>query len=1086
MNQITKFKAIFFLSTIVLFTSLAAAGNTPLWMRYPAISPDGETIAFSYKGDLYTVPAKGGAASILTVHTAYDYKPIWAPDGKTIAFASNRFGNFDVFVIPANGGKATRLTTHSGNETPNSFTPDGKQVLFSANIQDHHKNAQFPESNFTELYTVPITGGRPHQVLSTPAPDAKYHKDGKKILYRDAKGYEDHWRKHHTSAVTRDIYEYDSTTGKHTRLSHYKGEDLSPVYAPDGKGIYYLTEQFGTFNACKLDFADPKKITRVTFHEKHPVRFLTVSNSGMLCYGFHGEIYTLEPGGKPVKLPVRVEMDRKENPVKFMSLTSGVTEMDVSPDGKEVVFIIRGEVFVTSVDYATTKRITNTPEQERSVSFSPDGKSIIYASERNGTWNIYMTLRERNDETHFARSTLLKEVPVLETSKETFQPRFSPDGKEVAFLEERTTLKVLDLKTRKERTILDGKHNFSYADGDQWFRWSPDGKWFLVTYMASTRVIPEIGLVDAQGNQKIVNLTKSGYEDRIAKWMMKGEVMIWASERNGMRTHGGGLAQSDVYGMFFTREAYDRFMLNKEEYEALKEKEKKEKEEKEKKDKDKKKKTPDKTPEVKPIKIDLDGIEDRKVRLTIHSSVLADAVLSPDGEKLFYLSRFEEGYDLWVHKLKEKETKLVVKLKGERGTLQMDKEGKNLFVFSRGKMIKIATSDFKQKGISYSADFTLDKEAERRYFFQHIWSQVLKKFYVEDLHGTDWAFLKKEYEPFLPFIDNNYDFAEMLSEMLGELNASHTGARHRPKITGGDETASLGLFFDHGYTGKGLKVAEVLEKGPFRKAGSRVKEGVIMEKINDVEISPGMDYFALLNHKAGKPILVSLLDPLTKKRWEETVKPITNRRERELLYKRWVKGRKKDTERLSKGRLGYVHIQSMSSRSYRETFSEIFGENYDKEALIIDSRSNGGGNLVEMLTALLTGVQYTEMDMRGQDLGPEPIDRWMKPVVVIMGEDNYSDAHCFPCAIKDLGIGKLVGMPVAGTCTAVWWERLQDSSLIFGIPVMGIKNVKGQYLENLQVEPDYPVSNDPDVIVTGRDQQLEKAVEVLLEQLNSK
>jgi len=1086
MNQVTKYKTVFFLSMIVLLTMSASAGNTPLWMRYPAISPDGETIAFSYKGDLYTVPAKGGTASILTVHTAYDFKPTWAPDGKMIAFASNRFGHFDVFVIPAKGGKALRLTTHSGNEYPNCFTPDGKEVLFSANIQDDYKNAQFPDNTFSELYSVPVTGGRPKQVLSTPALDAKYDKEGKKILYRDVKGYESHWRKHHTSAVTRDIYEYDSATGKHTRLSPYKGEDLSPVYAPDGKGVYYLTEQFGTFNACKMEFANPEKITRVTFHEKHPVRFLTVSNNGTLCYGFHGEIYTLEPGGKPVKLPVHVEMDRKENPVEFMSLTSGVTEMDVAPDGKEVVFVIRGEVFVTSVDYGTTKRITDTPEQERSVSFSPDGTSILYASERNGTWNIYMTQRVNKDETHFARATLLKEIPVLETSVDTFQPLFSPDGKEIAFLEERTILKVIDLKTREIRTILDGKQNYSYADGDQWFQWSPDGKWFLVTYMANKRMIPEIGLVAAQENQKIVNLTKSGYDDNIAKWMMKGEMMIWASERNGMRTHGGSFAQKDIYGMFFTPEAYDRFMLDKEEYEALKEKEKKEKEEKEKidkekKDKDKKKKDP----ELKPIKIDLDGIEDRKVRLTLHSSELADAVLSPDGEKLFYLSRFEEGYDLWVHKLREKETKLVVKLKGERGTLKMDKEGKAIFVFSRGKMIKIDTSNFKQKGIGYSADFTLDKEAERRYFFEHVWSQVLKKFYVKDLHGTDWAFFQKAYEPFLPYIDNNYDFSEMLSEMLGELNASHTGARHRPEFPDKDETASLGLFFDYGYTGKGLKIAEVVEKGPFKKAGSRVKEGIVVEKINGVEILPGMDYFAILNHKAGKPLLVSLLDPGTNDRWEETVKPITPRDEEKLLYKRWVRGRKKDTERLSNGRLGYVHIQSMSSRSFRETFSEIFGENYDKEALIIDSRSNGGGNLVEMLTALLTGVQYTEMVMRGQDLGPEPIDRWTKPLVVIMGEDNYSDAHCLPCAIKDLGIGKLVGMPVAGTCTAVWWERLQDPSLIFGIPVMGIKNVKGQYLENLQVEPDYPVSNDPDIIVTGRDQQLEKAVEVLLEQLDN-
>jgi tricorn protease len=1083
-----KYKPGCFLLLIFLMTTLNAAENSRQWMRYPALSPDGETIAFSYKGDLYRVPAKGGTAAILTLHAAYDFKPVWAPDGKTIAFASNRFGNFDVFIIPAEGGKAKRLTTHSNNEYPNSFTPDGKKILFSASIQDNPKNIQFPDTLFTELYAVPVTGGRPEQILSTPAVDAKYDKDTKRILYQDAKGYESYWRKHHVSAVTRDIWEYDPSTGKHTKLSPYKGEDLSPVYSPDGKAIYYLTEQFGTFNACKMNLSNPGTVTQVTFHEKHPVRFLTISDKGTLCYGFHGDIYTLKEGNEPFKVPILIETDGKENPVEFMSLNSGVTEMDVSPDGKEVVFIIRGEVFATSVDYTTTKRITNTPEQERSVSFSPDGKSILYASERNGSWNIYMTQRVREDETHFARATLLKEIPVLETSDETFEPRFSPDGKEIAFLEERSTLKVINLKTREVRTVVDPTHLYSYADGDQWFQWSPDSKWLLVSYITPKQTIPEVGLVDARGKQNIVNLTESGYEDTNPKWMMKGKMMIWASERNGMHTHGGFHAQKDVYGLFFTQEAYDRFMLNKEEYEALKEKEKKEKEEKEKKDKDKDKKKKDleKEPEVEPVKIELDGIDERKVRLTINSSELSDAVLSPDGETLYYLSRFEEGYDLWINKLRENETKLVAKLKGRRSTLWLDKEGKNLFVFSDGKILKIDTSDYKQKSIGFSADFVLNREAERKYMFDHVWSQVLKKFYVKDLHGADWAYLKKEYSPFLPSIDNNYDFAEMLSEMLGELNASHTGARFRPEFPNGDSTARLGLFFDQSYTGSGLKVVEVIKRGPLDNAASKVKPGTVIEKIDGIEILPGMDYFGLLNHKAEKPVLLSLFDATSNIRWEETVKPVTDREEDELLYKRWVKGRADETEKLSGGRLGYVHIRSMSSQSYRKIFSEIFGKNYNKEALVIDSRSNGGGNLVEMLTALLTGVPYTEMVSRDQDLGPEPINRWVKPVVVIMGEDNYSDAHCFPCAIKSLGIGKLVGMPVAGTCTAVWWERMIDPEVIFGVPVMGIKNRDGKYLENLQLEPDYRVTNDPDVVVTGRDQQLEEAVKVMLEQLDSK
>jgi tricorn protease len=1089
-------KRLLVILTVVICLLTVAAGNigaaeNPLWLRYPAISPDGGAIVFCYKGDIFKVPAVGGQAQPLTSHAAYDLKPVWSPDGRFIAFASDRSGNFDIYILPIEGGEPTRLTFNSANEYPNSFTPDGKFILFSAAILDYPKNAQFPNGVLSELYKVPVESGsgRTVQVLSTPALEARYDKAGKHILYQDRKGVEDIWRKHHTSSVTRDIRLYDVDNQKHIKLSPFKGEDLSPVFSSDETSVYYLSEQFGTFNVCKLDPAKPGQVEPITHHETHPVRFLSISNQDTLCYSYHGEIYTKALDREPMKVLVQIAVDRKQNPVQFQTLTDGATEMALSPDGKEIAFVTRGEVFVASVEYGTTKRITNTPEQERSVSFSPDGRTLLYAGERNGSWNLYQTTISRKEEKHFSAATLLTKAPLLEIPEETFQPLYSPDGKEVAYLEERTILKVINLKTRAVRTILGKEYNYSYTDGDMWFQWSPDGQQFLVTYFGVKRWNTNVGLVDALGNKPVVNLTESGYFDRSPKWILEGKAMMWLSDREGMRSHGSWGSQRDVYAMFFDQAAFDRFQLTKEEFEAVKEKEKEEQE----KDKDQKKgKEKDEANEkgkndiAKPFIPNLEDREDRLVRWTVNSSDLSDMVLSPDGETLYYLSKFEGGHDLWMNKPREKETKLLVKLTGRGGSLQIDKEGKKLFLLSDGKILKVDTGEKKSTPIAFKAEFNLNREAEYRYLFEHIWRQVLKKFYAVDMDGVDWQFFKKAYAPFLAHIENNYDFSEMLSEMLGELNASHTGCFYRPQSPDGDETARLGAFYDETYTGNGLKILEIIDKSPLGKAPSLIKAGVIIEKIDGQLIEAGKDYDNRLNHKAGKPTLLSLYNPADGKRWEETIKPITFREENELLYRRWVKNRREETEKLSKGRIGYVHVRSMNDSSFRVAYAEILGRENNKDAMIVDTRFNGGGHLHEDLAKLLGGKKYFKVEPRGQDIGIEPRDQWCKPSVVLISEGNYSNAHGFPYVYKKLGLGKLVGMPVPGTMTSVWWERLQDQTLVFGIPMVGYKDEVGHYLENQQLDPDFVEDNEFSVLVTGRDQQLEKAVQVLLEILAKK
>lgn len=1091
-------KKLLILTSALLLAGSAFAENDPLWMRYPAISPDGQQIAFTYKGDIYTVPVNGGKATQLTTHPAHDTRPVWSPDGKQIAFASNRSGNFDVFLMDKDGGVPKQLTTHSANEYPETFS-DPTHILYSAYIQKEAKDSQFPISIFNQIYQVGTEGGRPVLYSSLAMQGPTLNKEGNKLLYYDLKGYEDNWRKHHQSSITRDIWLCTLGTDRsYKKITTFRGEDRNPVWAPDGASFYYLSEEKGSFNVFKNDLTG-KNGKQLTHFTTHPVRFLSASRNGELCFGYNGEIYTAKEGSEPQKVQIQIVSDKLESDLIHRLMANGATDIAISPNGKEVAFIVRGDVYVTSVEYETTRQITNTPQQERDLDFSPDGRSLVYSAEREATWGIYQSTLTRKEDKYFTYAEELKEEPLVVTGVTSFQPKYSPDGKEVAFLENRTTLRVINLKSKAVRTVLDGKYNYSYGDGDQYFEWSPDSKWFLTKYIGIggwNNV--DVALVKADGSGELTNLTESGYSDGNPKWVLDGKAMIWSSDRSGFRSHGSWGAEEDVYIMFFDAEAYDKFRLSKEEL-ALAEEAKKDGEKDKEKDKDKDKKENDKKKKdgkkedqkdekaekpVEPLKFDLENRKDRVMRLTVNSSFLGDAVLTPKGDKLYYCAAFESGYDLWEHNFKENTTKLLIKGVGG-GSMFADKKGENLFLISRGRLKKIDIKSSKAKDIAFKAEFSYRPAEERAYIFRHAWRQVQEKFYDPTLHGIDWEGYRTAYERFLPHINNNFDFQDMLSEMLGELNGSHTGARYYSASTT-PPTACLGAFYDNSYMGDGLKIEEIIAKGPLTKADTKIKAGCIIEKIDGKEIKSGMDYYPLLSGKAGKKVLLNVYNPATKKRFEEQVKPITYGAQSSLLYKRWVDQRREMVDKLSDGKVGYVHVEGMNSASFRVVYSELLGRCRNKEAVIVDTRNNGGGWLHDDLATLLSGKEYEQFAPRGQFIGSDPFNKWLKPSCVLVCENNYSNAHGFPYVYKTLGIGKLIGTPVAGTMTAVWWETQIDPTIVFGIPQVGVRDMQGKYLENQELQPDIEVYNSPESQLKGEDHQLEVAVKEMLKTISNK
>lgn len=1079
-------KILLALSIAHVGVALAATEERPLWMRYPAISPDGQYIAFTYRGDIYKVSTQGGAAVRLTSHSAYECYPVWSPDSKRIAFTSdrNRLGS-NIYIMDADGGGAKILTMHSGSEIPYSFTPDGEHILFKAHIQDPAMSTLYPSSAITELYSVPTSGGRPTLRLAIPSEYAVMSADGKRILYHDRKGTENEWRKKHVSSITRDIVEYDVVRKTFRYVINHAGEDRNPVYSIDDKGIYFLSERDGkTMNvySAQLDGSDVRQLTQM---QNEPVRFLSIDRQGTLCFGYAGEIYLLRPGQTAQRVQISITHDVDDTFQERISARSGMSHATVSPDGKLIAFVSRGEVFVTAVDYSTTKRITTTSAEEHGVTFGKDSRSLIYASVRDGYWDLYQAKIPRKDDPNMANATEIIETKLIpELQGEKAYPKISPNGQEVAFVHERERLVVYNLSTKQLRRIMpDGL--LQNGKGELRYEWSPDGKWFVLDYVARGHApYNDVGIVRADGKGELINLTNSGYTDHSPRWALDGQAIIYTTERYGMRNHASWGSMEDVMMIFLNRAAYERYQQSEEDRayaDGQSKVEDKEETSGDKGAKTKGKVKPASKPKApKETTLELDGLEDRRVRLTPNSSDLADAIVSPDGKKLYYLAAFEGKYDLWMYDLVKRTPKLINKLNAANVYFQNDATGKTIFILG-SKAQKLDPKNDGLKEISYNIDMRIDYAAERQAMFAEVEREQALRFYRKDMHGVDWASLTKYYRRYLPHISNNYDFAEMLSELLGELNVSHTGSGYRsPAARAQEPTAELGLFLDWSISQRGLYVEEIVAGGPFDRSTSKLRKGDVITSIDGVELGADTDFFPLLAGKADKPLIVTFRSASSGQEVSERVKPITSDALDKLLYRRWVRQRADMVERLSGGKLGYVHIPSMGDPSFREMYSEALGRYYGRKGIVIDIRNNGGGRLHEDIEVFFGGEQYLQQEIRGRDYCEMPSRRWNHASIMLVCENDYSNAHGTPWVYKHKKMGKVVGMPVPGTMTSVNWVTLQDPTLYFGIPAVGYRTAQGEYLENMQLEPDVLQPLDPIKALEGVDTQLERAVQILL------
>ncbi|MEM1402734.1 MAG: S41 family peptidase [Pseudomonadota bacterium] len=1071
----------FLLSLGLLCFSAAhvAAEDAGRWLREPTLSANGASIAFTYGGDIYRVNAEGGLATPLTITASIESNPSFSPDGRLIAYSSDRNGTLDVYLLNLETGKTSRLTFHEANDIVRGFSADGTSVLFESTRYNPPDYAADPHQAQPELYKVAVSGGTPTLITPVNALGAVEHADGGRFLYADEKGERFH-RKHDDSPFARDIWELNIETNNHRRLTTNPWNDHTPAWTTDGEGFYFISGRSGTLNVWRQSAMDDENTAeQISFHTVHPVRDLSVATDGSLVYGFDGEIYRRLGSGDSAEdtqpLPIALPLVDFGSDTAVAETDGAVSEFVVSPNNDEVAFILRGDVYVTSLDFGTTQRITATPSVEADLTFSPDGRSLIYTAERFEQWSIFESSLT-DEEDGFSRATRISEkrlidAPVVDgAAVAVTQPLVSPDGSQLAYLSGFSEIRVFDRERQRSVSVVSPDLNYARGTGEVSFSWSPDSAYLAVTVQPDGRLFfNNIALVPADGSSAPVDLSRSGYLDTHPEWHGSGDLILWSTSRHGLRDHGGYDSLMDVYAQFLNQAAYDRFRRTKEDI-SLEDEEVDDEEEF------------DEEASVPTVSFDPAEFEERQLRLTIHSSDLGDFALNEEASQLYYLSAFEGGYDLWSHDFREEETSKLAPIGADEASMQLTADGEHLVVLADGVLSKVALADGEASVEPVPVDVraTVDVRAEREAMLHHIWQSARNHIFDPAvLDEASWDEMYTHYAGKLNHVHNNADFAAIARELVGELNVSHTNYGYRRDAT--EPTGALGVILDHSDHSDGIKISAVLTKGPLAKASDRVEAGHRLVAINDSPITGAANLYALLGNTVGKNVRVSLADG--RARYDVVLKPVTHREERAWREEHWVEGRHQLVDELSEGRLGYVYVPEMSDASYRRIYSDVFGRHFAKEAIVIDVRDNWGGDLVSWLVALFNGQPIMWNAPNGRIAQPEPLFRWTKPSIALINQGAYSDGHCFVAAWQRLDVSTVVGTPVTGTCTFGGWESLVSGDVIGGTPTLGLKDADGDWLERKTTEPDVYIYPDPNRYSNGDDAMLAKAVEVLLQEI---
>ena len=1051
----------------------AATAAEALFCRYPAISPDGGTIVFSYQGDLWSVSADGGGAVRLTAHAAYDGWPVFAPDGRSVAFASDRYGDFDVYVMPATGGAPTRLTYAETTDLPRAFEPDGQSVLFSA-----RRFFDFPMS--PQILSVPVTGGTPMRLADFFGDEAATI-DGRSYVV--AAGRVAFGRVHYRGSYQRELWRW-TRGGDPVRLTENRGYDTNPMVAPDGR-IYWLGDMNDskTANVWAMD-PDGGGKRPLTDYDDEPVRWASLSADGAriaFSRGLH--LYVMDvAGGEPRRLDIDVAADAVENPVEILTKSGDAEELAVSSDGEEYALGIEGEIVLLNKELGGRAAVAVPgPWREYDLSFRPGGAdTLLLVSDRNGEDQICLLVSD-DDEPLLRKARRHKLIELTDRKTSCDRPVWSPDGERIAYRRGNGDLRVMDADGDHDRAL---SPSWNLEDD---VSWSPDGRW-----IAFSRLDPdynsEIWIVPSEGGEP-VNVTRHPEYDEGPVWSDDGSTLAWSTTRH---SHSPARNEYDVYALYLREADHDRTREDWEIWEKTRDDKPDEAKDEEGEDAEDEEEAEDELV----VEIDFEDIHLRARRITsLPGSEYAYAI-DPKGDKIYFSAAIDGDRDLYSVNRFGKEREAVTEGGADPQHAVLDEAGTTFTFLRRGVPATVGAGGGKIESTDFSARLTFDRPAVRLRTLDEAWRTLRDRFYDPDMHGVDWPKMRQKYGAWVVHAACDHDFGDVVNLMLGELNASHMGYRPNWESPGdyGDD-GWLGLDYDASYKGTGLKVTRVLTDGPCDKAPDRVRPGDVLLSVDGRPVGRDANVVAALETRAGLPTWITIERDGEDLEFE--VVPDRWRHLWGLNHRDAERDKRRIAEEMSDGRVGYVHIAGMGWAEVERFHQNLFAAADGKEALIIDVRNNGGGWTTDLLLTILTQPVHAFTVGRGGEPGypqveRQPFYRWSRPIAVICNEGSYSNAEIFSHAIKTLGRGPVVGVETGGNVisTGAFGNRYRGyvrlpgrGWYVWGDDAHPERNGKPQEARGdlTGCIPDHIVDLTPADRMHDRDPQLDKAVELMIE-----
>ncbi|MGE5108109.1 MAG: S41 family peptidase [Sphingobacteriales bacterium] len=1059
---------------LLAFNCLAAYAQTPLLLRQPAVNNNGSMVAFSFQGDIWTVPIAGGKATRLTIHEGYEGNPVFSPDGKQIAYSGSRYGNNDIFIMPAEGGLPKRLTYNSAADNIASWTLPGK-ILFSTNREFR----QMERPN--EVYTISPAGGTESREMDVMGYDPVYSPDGRFIAF--VKGDINPVARYaYKGSSNRDIWLYDTKNKTYTKLPGFETNDILPQWGKNNT-LYFLSSIDGAYNLYRLMLnADGKandKPEKITSYKDESIRYFSISADGStIVFEKDMNLYSMKSSGSDVKkIDVIINADERLDPYEQKTFTNSAEGYSVSPNGKLIAFAIRGEIFIKEIDKEKTRSINVSDHAYRDI--QPvwlNDSSLIFCSDRaDENFDMYLVQSADTAQQNLFKTYKHKITRITKSPLDESNPVISGDGKKIAYVRSRGTLVVADIaadgKLSNEKILKDG---WAAPSG---IAWSPDNKW--LAYSATDLYFNnEVFIQAADNSSPAVNVSMHPRTDRSPMWSADGSKLAFISERSVGRSN-------DVWFVWLKKEDWEKDTQDWQERETP--------------PTDNASKSSDKKT-TKPIKIDFENIYERVKQVTNFPGDENDIAISKDGETFYYTtaSSSAKGRDLYSIKWDGKELKEITKGGTNPSDITMDKEGKYLYYRKQGTLARIDIKAGTQEALPFAAKMKIDYVAERTQVFNEAWRTIRDGYYDPEFHGTNWNKMHDKYIDRCVYASTETDFRDMFVLMLGELNSSHTGFTVKERL----ETQNV----ETGLTGaeltpleKGMKVTHVITGSPAEKEASKLSAGDIITAVNGEPVNGTSNFYSMLNGLTNEKVILNVTGADGKAR--EVLIRLTQSLS-DNLYKEWVENRRKLVDKFSGGKLGYIHIRSMDFPSFEEVEREFTAAGYEKEGMIIDVRYNGGGSTTDYLMSILNYKQHAYTIPRGatDDLEKNkkkfrdyyPIGErlvyaaWTKPSIAICNEGSYSNAEIFAHAYKTLGIGKLVGVPTNGSVISTGGKTLMDGSFV-RLPLRGWYVKATDKNEELgPAVPDIIVENKPDWLANGTDDQLKAAVDELMKEINAK